>query len=930
MATLYELQQGLVRAHNAGAKEDAQSIADAIRQHPTFQKQSQEKLEMGFKALDKDERRAQIQKHTARALGLKDSEIDFNKGMGGWDRFKLGLLRDEESKFEELEKRFGRENLNVVNIGGRQNILYRDPSEEKSKWRLVDEQGFSLADIADLSGAVAPTVGAIAGGVKGAATGAAIGAAAGGVGALPGAIIGGVGGAALGGFAAGTAQDIATEIATGQEVDVGEITAQRGKEAVLGAGLDVAMLGTGRFVAKPLMKVVGKTDVAKGLMGRVDKLRQRGVADFETLPAMTKTEGAIEKAGRRAGETGGALTRAMQKNLDEANRAMRVMAGEAPPTTPDEALFRMQQNIRNEYADTTAQYNALGKQAVEALQANQRVSAEAVQQQLDSELAGLRPARDFDPELAANNLRQAVIRQRDMVAEASGQKFDEALNSLESVAVSASRVQRELGEAVDILKGVEAEDALIAGLSASKVAQISKSANKLDALVEAGESIPFRNLHNLKKSLDDAAGWGSLSRTENQRAAGRAAGRIRKLLEEKASEAGLKGKKYAEANTFFQERVTPFRTKQIAPMLAEDVAPGTFKETGEKLANRMVGDAETTRQILDAAGGLRPIVKKELQQQYLSVIGDGKTFNKRIVKMLFGEDKLKSLERIKELRKKADVKAETVTEADIERLVGSLTGKTRQQVEKAIADRIKLQQRADALLKRNKVIAKIAKGEAPMPSDPRNFANNVLKETDPDVIRDFVSKMDDAERSSFQAGVTHEMLNKAGFGGDAAARTSIASGEVPMWKLGDIEKELMRKEAKYRAALGDDVFDDWVALDQVAKANAITGTPIKEQLRAVFTTGSGILIVAAGIPKWAYGRVMNAMTGSKLLRPWLRNVEADISQLQNALPFLLGSSRGIEALLVEARQDPDFAEFIENELAAQAQKQGGETISTGE
>lgn len=870
------------------------------------------KVDENFQALSKDQFREKTKKLAAQAIGVSPNDVDVDTGMGLWERTKLDQLRDDASKMEYLEKKFGGENVSALNIGGKPKMFYRDPKTKKMT--MVDEMGASLADFtADISGEAITTVGAVGGAIAGTAltpfTGGVVNP-----------VTGAIGGAALGGFLTGVTQDVVSEVATGQDVDVGDITKQRAFESTVGIAADVALPFVGRTVAKPFLRTVGKTRAAKGIMERVNRLSGRGIAEFDTLPAMTKGEKAIETAGRRAGETGGALTRAMQKNLDEASRASRVMAGEIPPTTPDKALFRMQKNIREEFAENREKFQALGRQSVEAIEANQRVSAEAIQKQLDAELSGLRPPRGFDPEESANSLRQSILTQRGLVQDRSRKNFNEALDGLEGVGLPAVRLQSILGRTVDDLAGVvDVDGSIISALSPSRAAQLGRGVNALDNMVNAGEIVPFRALHNLKQSLDSKAGYGAVSPSKEQLIARDAAGRVRSAINQLAESSGRAGSKYKDANKFFEDRITPFRTKQIAPMIAEDAAPGTFKMTGEKLSKNVIADTETVRQVLNSAGGLRIPIKKELQSQYLSVLETGKDFNPRIVRLLFGEDKLKSLERIKQLRAKADVKAGTVTEADIEELVGTLSGKSRKQVEDALADRIKLQQRADALLKRNHIISKIAKGEAPMPSDPRAFANNVLKEPDANVIRDFVSKMDDPSRRSFRAGVTHEMLNKAGFGGNAAARSSIKTGQVPMWKLGDVEKELMGKEAKYRAALGDSVFDDWIALDQVARANAITGTPVTEQVRAVFTTGSGILIVAAGIPKWAFGRVINAMSGSRMLRPWLRNVESDISQLGNALPFLLGTSQGVEALLVEAMEDPDFAELLESELSAQAQ-----------
>ena len=121
--------------------------------------------------------------------------------------------------------------------------------------------------------------------------------------------------------------------------------------------------------------------------------------------------------------------------------------------------------------------------------------------------------------------------------------------------------------------------------------------------------------------------------------------------------------------------------------------------------------------------------------------------------------------------------------------------------------------------------------------------------------------------------------------------------------------------------MGDDWAKDWIDLDRALKGSEITGEPIKEQVRGVFTTGTGLLIVAAGVPKWAYGRAMNALGGSKLMRPFLRNVEQDPAMMQKLIPYLLSTSEGIEALLEEGKNDPEFAEFVDQQLAQSQQDQ---------
>ena len=175
MATLEQLQNAFVRADELGEIEDAKLFADSIRAHPTFQQNARESLKSGnykvdenFVPLDKDAERAKMSKLVARSLGLKDSEVDVTQGMGFKGRLSLSFQPTEQDKFKELEDRYGRENIEAIEIGGKTKLLYRDAQETNNQFRAVDEEGTSIADFfADTAGEVLPTAGAVAGAVGG-------------------------------------------------------------------------------------------------------------------------------------------------------------------------------------------------------------------------------------------------------------------------------------------------------------------------------------------------------------------------------------------------------------------------------------------------------------------------------------------------------------------------------------------------------------------------------------------------------------------------------------------------------------------------------------------------------------------------------------------------------------------------------------------
>jgi len=133
-------------AHDAGNPEDAEKLAAIARAHPTFQQNARESLESGsyklendgVTELDKPDQQSKMSKLVARSLGLKDSEVDVTQGMGFKGRLSLSFQPTEQDKFQELEKRYGRENIQAIDIGGKTKLLYRDAQETNKQFRAVD------------------------------------------------------------------------------------------------------------------------------------------------------------------------------------------------------------------------------------------------------------------------------------------------------------------------------------------------------------------------------------------------------------------------------------------------------------------------------------------------------------------------------------------------------------------------------------------------------------------------------------------------------------------------------------------------------------------------------------------------------------------------------------------------------------------------
>lgn len=911
MATLYQLQEGLVKADQSGNDEDVEVLSSAIRQHPTYQKQGKTALSKGFGALSGDERKQAIAKHTAIALGVKPSELDAERGMGGFSRAQFKAQPTQEDKFKFLEKTYGRENLNVLDIAGEDQFLYRDEAETGGQWRRVDEEGVSLADWTTDLAVFAPEIaGAVVGGAKGAAAGTAVA-------PVVGTVVGAIGGAALGGFGAGVAQDVAVRAASGEDIQLGESVRRRGEEALYSAGFDAALLGTGKFAAKPLMKAVGKTDQAQSIMDSFSRLSKQGVA-LEEIPQVSKGAKAMEAYGRRIGETGGAGTRRAQGNIDAIAQAEQRLSGELPPLTKSDAIESMQARLRNSF-DGDAAIVKGADEKVRAIYNNKgKLIRSNLQAKIEAEQAGLRLPKSFDSETVATRVRSLLGKQKNAINKESGVKFEEGLAAMDDISIPAETLQKNLSSSVNKLSGILDEGDIIAPLSGAQATSLGRGIKALEDMVERGDTIPFRELHNLKKALDGKAGWGSTAPSDNQLIARRSAGDVRKLLEKTAGNFGKKGEKYMNANQFFQDKVTPFRDKSIAPLLAPDVSPGSFKMYPDELATKVTKHTQQVKQMLANAGSGEGALRKELSNLYLDSVGRKLSeidVNKGMAKLLFSNDRIAAIKRLQGLQKRLDVADSKIADVSIDDVMNRLSGDARKNAEKIVADKMREEAKINSLIKQSGFIKKIANGRAPLPSDPRSFADELLKHNNAEDISSFMARLAKEDPIAYQdvrQGITADFKDSIKFGGEGVQTTS---GEVPLWKPGSVSKELSGKKGiKYEKAMGKDWVRDWKDLDNALQGSAITGQSITEQVRAVFTTGSGLLIVAAGVPKWVYGRAMNAVSGSKLLRPFIRNVEDDPSVMKNLIPYLVGSGEGLRALTLEAESDPEFAEWLDGYL----------------
>ena len=88
-----------VSGENAPLEEDIPQLFAAARKNAAMQlSDGSFKMNADFSKVDKVEQRKRVQKLAGAALGTSSDDIDVDSGMGLWERTKLDLLRDENSK----------------------------------------------------------------------------------------------------------------------------------------------------------------------------------------------------------------------------------------------------------------------------------------------------------------------------------------------------------------------------------------------------------------------------------------------------------------------------------------------------------------------------------------------------------------------------------------------------------------------------------------------------------------------------------------------------------------------------------------------------------------------------------------------------------------------------------------------------------------
>ena len=923
MATLEQIMSALPKADAAGDTEAVEQLSSAMRSHPTFQQNAKEKLDSGlykiaddgYTQLDKDQERANMSKYMARSLGLKDSEVDVTQGMGFGGRFSLGFEATEKEKFKELEKRYGRENIQGIEVGGKQKLLYRDAKETGGKFRAVDEEGLSLSDFfADTAGAALPIAGAV---------GAAL--------ATGGASIPLMAGAsALGGFVAGVGQDTAVRAASGEDLQLGESFKRRGIEAAIGVPIDLVTGVGGKLLTRSLSKrAVDKT--TGSVLKAIDdvNLKYGDGGRIEATTAMGIGEDAAKKESTRAG-FGGAPHKQLENIRIRSGQIRDVMRGKQAPKDIESAF-------KGYVDDVNEQLNLMRTSKDKAVVE----MADIIDKKIANNAGRLKPKTAALQSQRGNDIQGAI---QDAVARNGkdgklaggveferGKLYDAAYGATEGAQVSLPSLEATIQSSLKDMNLPTDMAGDVIELLGERVGK--NSAQVVDDLTRMhgkGSALTVQQVDDyLQQIAKDAKLNKTGALTVTERHARTLHANVKNLRDQVINEQAPAARPlFKSADDHFKQKVLPARELDVDKILSKE-ASGAYSNQGEQVIDAALNSTRAVKQILEVTGN-DSTVKKTLKDAYLERISanpQNLSWDDDIVTSLWGSGKVKSLQKAQAILKGRSSAMSAKTEAAFNKAMGAMDDTSRN---KALGELSKANKADEELAKslKKRLIRAVREDKVEINSKNAGEFVDTMTNSSAAEIKAFYKALESGKRGGVES---RQAFQQASFD----RLQSITKGSSPqragkhseaLW-----DPELMEAQLKgasgdrWEALLGKDQVKDLMDLNTIIRSASEPKVAAGEiGARTGGSIGQGgftpYVLVSGSIPKWAWRKVLNVAYGSKMLRPLVKaldpeNVTFDDALFKKIMPAMIGTRRGAKALGDEMDSDPEFESFMENQMA---------------
>lgn len=880
-------------------------FANARKQSAEALSSGQFKLGEDLQHLDKAGEREAIRKHSARALGISPDDVDIDSGMGMWDRTKLNFQPTDADKMKQLEDTYGKENVSMLDVGGTGKMFFKDP--KSGKMTMVDEQGASLADFtADLAGFAPEVAGAVAGGIKGAA----IGTAAGGP---VGTVVGGVLGAAAGGFGAGAAQDVAVRAGSGEDIQLGEIAGRRGKEALLGAGIDVATLGTGRVASKFLRRAGLREAAGDAFADSVEAVRAAGGEVAETTGLKSGGKLAQKEMEIAAARPSSKVAKINERNRQSLINLADEMSGVSTPVEAAERIATQAKNAKLDIEDFIRESDTRAGKVISDAKLGSVERFSTLSDDMD------RFGGDYKDLLT--KLGQGADQ---TVAEKYGLR-DQLASELD-----VGTTKKKLLSAID--RGIAKEPKF--QNAAMKAAR--------QRVADGEDFIPFSDIDAEVALLRDAIPDGAATKSTGQRLASLVAEQVGELRDTTARQAGSDfNRAFLDAKRFVKDEALGFRRGAVGRALKEQV--GDNVATNQDVARAVFKDAETVREVLQtssnadaflrsgAGQGQAPLrtasqMEKDMRRQFLSQLGFDKGTTsaaaaklnknqKEVLAQLWsgpnatgitnkGRRKVAEYEQLMRKVQQSGVKIPQLGVDEIDEYLSAFSTKQRNAVRDELVKSAKKREEL-RVFEENILIKRALKGEAGDHLRSKKFGDAIVNQASEGQAKQFMSEIVPAEDVPFiRQNVIESLIARSG--GESGAG----------WDSKTMRKLLNRQKGTLQEVLGEDYklihsINDVMERVQVP-FQATKGGEVRP--RAIISGGGISGYLSGDIMKNLGNRFYGWAYGTGVLKDLFTQGSKDVSQKawNDSITKMIGTSRGLQALDSATSEDPDArADIVE-------------------
>ncbi len=835
----------------------------------------------------------------AELLETDPKKVDVTTGVGLKETTMLAGLQNDEERKAYLQQKY--EEVLPLNTPGTSNFLVKN---KEGNYVLALPKGINIKDVgAAAFTETAPLLAGIGAGIASLGTG-------------PAAPVVASGASNLAYSGTGALQDIAFRKMAGLPAGVGQVAAERGKEAALGLGIDIATAG----LAKPFIKRAGtaiENNVAKELREATELLQKKG--KDVTYPV---------------GAEGGDIGLKFQREL--AGKFPKMAVAQTMEKTRG-VMANYQKAIQDKVigvpeVDITARVKAEADQLAGQIgKQNIRLKGQA-KGWIDNKLKQIMPDKTNQVDLGNtifNLMEDAATKGQAIKDQAYRSFYDEATQRGVSVPKQ---------EVLNTIEGV------LAGTRNDFKRNPSIERLYRDIASSETDTFSTEQLRNIVQVARDSVP-ANATKTADQVATG-----VSKALDDKFNEVVSKnglGDLWNQTNKTYDETSLAFRRSSPGKILSEQF--GDQKLSPNKMVDATLANEKTVTDVLsalkntgDQAGA--DALQKQLQNAYLEKIGftsgykrTSSKYRPEMIDALWGNSLASkrinsTISELNDALKTKEVDIVNIPAEDVNRLLDIIPVNERQKVISSIVKKGQLQAKEDRLMS-NEVVKQAKRGNWSY-LDNDIFADTMLNKASTSDVLDIVKKLPLAEKQKVGADMFARLLSDYSTAGTGKNQARFG------FDLWDAEKVIQDLKGWNRArgtgapqwvknmdaVVGKDTVDEFIAASRVQAANRPIGKVESLEARGL-TSATGIKVYASPF-QYIGNKVLAAAYGSNNLRPFLRGLSKDIGDeayQRNAtrmMKGIIGTRTGLQAAAIQGRNDPDFQEqmqIILSEAQAQAE-----------